>query len=80
MKKTIHSYCNISYCPVDLDIQNTDDSQIEPPSSEENESSSIFGTSDFGPKYSYHTVSQLNSKSNTLNGRKNEEEWTQNKI
>lgn len=65
MKRTIHRYCNISYCPVDLDIQNTDDSQIEPPSSEENESSSIFGTSDFGPKYSYHTVSQLNSKSNT---------------
>ena len=65
MKRTIHRYCNISYCPVDLDIQNTDDSQIEPPSSEENESSAIFKTSDFGPKYSYHTMSQLNSKSNT---------------
>lgn len=61
MKRTIQRYCGMSYCPVDLDIQNTDDSQTQPQSSQENESSSIFGTSDFGPKYSYHTVSWMNS-------------------
>ena len=60
LRKAIHRYCGCLYSPEEFDIQNSEESRIRP-YSEVNESSSIFKTSDFGPKYSYQTMSLLSS-------------------